>query len=75
MWGFCLAIYCSSVLLGWRAAWEKSQELGFEQDADVSERDDKIASYYDEEIDVMEKLMGLDGQKDEYVSEGEGACA
>ncbi len=38
-------------------------ELEFEQDADVSNRYDKIATRYDEDIDTMEKLMRLDGKR------------
>lgn len=61
--GFCLSIYCTSVFLGWEAAWKKSQELDFEQDADVSDRYDKIATRYDRDIDFMEKVMRLDGKR------------
>ena len=61
--GFCLLTCCTFIFLGWRAAWKKSQELEFEQDADVSSRYDKIATRYDEDIDLMERLMCLNGKR------------
>lgn len=67
-----MAIYCTSVFLGWRAAWKKSQELELEQDADVSNRYDKIAAQYDEEIDVMEKVMRLDGKRQTMCQKAKG---
>lgn len=70
--GFCLAIYCTTVFLGWRAAWKKSKELEFEQDADVSNRYDKIASRYDDEIDLMEKVMLLDTKRKKLCQKAEG---
>jgi methyltransferase OMS1, mitochondrial len=70
--GFCIAIYCTSVFLGWRAAWEKSQELEFGQDADVSSRYDKIATRYDEDIDLTEKVMRLDGKRKKMCQEAKG---
>jgi methyltransferase OMS1, mitochondrial len=70
--GFCLSIYCTAVFLGWRAAWKKSQELDFEQDADVSNRYDKIATRYDEDIDWMEKVMRLDGKRKKLCEQVKG---
>lgn len=70
--GFSISIYCTSVFLGWRAAWKKSQELGFEQDADVSSRYDMIAARYDDDIDLMEKVMGLDGKRKKMCQKATG---
>jgi len=70
--GFFLSIYCTSVFLGWRAAWKKSQELDFEQDADVSNRYDKIATRYDEDIDWMEKVMRLNGKRKKVCQQAKG---
>ena len=58
--GFWLAYYCTTVYVGWKAAWKRSQELPFDQDADVSSRFDKIADGYDNGLDWMEKVMLLD---------------
>jgi methyltransferase OMS1, mitochondrial len=70
--GFFLSIYCTAVFLGWRAAWKKSQELDFEQDADVSSRYDKIATRYDEDIDWMEKVMLLNGKRKKLCQRAKG---
>lgn len=67
-----MSIYCTSVFLGWRAAWKKSQELEFEQDADVSNRYDRIATRYDEDIDSMEKVMRLDGKRKKLCQKAKG---
>ena len=70
--GFCISIYCTSVFLGWRAAWKKSQELAFEQDADVSNRYDKIAARYDDDVDLMEKVMRLDRKRKTMCQKAKG---
>ncbi len=70
--GFCLSIYCTSVFLGWRAAWKKSEELEFEQDADVSDRYDRIATRYDEDLDTMEKVMLLGGKRKKLCQKAKG---
>jgi methyltransferase OMS1, mitochondrial len=70
--GFCLSVYCTSVFLGWKAAWKKSLQLEFDQDADVSNRYDRIASHYDEDIDMMEKLMGLEGKRKKMCQKAKG---
>jgi methyltransferase OMS1, mitochondrial len=70
--GFCISIYCTSVFLGWKAAWKKSQELTFEQDSDVSNRYDKIANRYDDDIDLMEKVMLLDRKRKKTCKKAKG---
>lgn len=70
--GFCLSIYCTTVFLGWKAAWKKSQELEFEQDADVSDRYDWIATCYDNELDLSEKLMFLTGKRKRMCQQARG---
>ncbi|ERF69414.1 hypothetical protein EPUS_05959 [Endocarpon pusillum Z07020] len=70
--GFCLSIYCTSVFLGWKAAWKKSEELELEQDADVSDRYNNIATRYDEDIDTMEKVMRLDGKRKKLCQKAKG---
>jgi methyltransferase OMS1, mitochondrial len=70
--GFILSIYCTSVYLGWKAAWKKSQQLEFEQDADVSNRYDEIATQYDDEIDLMEKVMLLNRKRKSMCQKANG---
>lgn len=70
--GFCISIYCTSVFLGWRAAWEKSKTFKFEQDADVSDRYDKIATRYDEDLDLMERVMLIGGKRRKICQKAKG---
>jgi methyltransferase OMS1, mitochondrial len=61
--GFCIALYCTQVYQGWKAAWKKSESLELQQDADVSDRYDKIAEQYDDDVNWMENLMLLPNRR------------